>query len=156
MSASGHETISIRVPESSNATAEIPKQKMARPYIVAAISIALLFAGWGTWQYWEKLKLAVQNDGQGDSDQIELVAPLFDSEPQELASNPRLGKLASATGKNRGNAPGTPMADELTEDGSGHRAEIWLTGTIEVDDSDERIAIPQRISGGPSDSSVHR
>jgi hypothetical protein len=159
MSEFEQETISILVSTPSQSSSATPKMKMPRPFLIAFISIVLLFVGWGAWQYWGKLKLAVDSEAQAELDEIELVTPLFDSDQKETSSNSGLGKptpVILATGKNRRNLPEVSSTGDSSDDSSGRQAEVWLTGTIEVDETNERIANPQRISGGPRESSVQR
>jgi hypothetical protein len=161
MSESNIETISIHVSTEPKSNGERPPEtpsrlKIPRPSLIAFLSILILFTGWGAWRYWGSMKLLDDSESVTDLDGIEAVTPLFEPDKQGNSSTSGLGEPSPFSAKN-GKIREASFRGGTTDPDSNNRnvshAEVWLTGTIEVDESDERIPLPQRISGGPSESS---
>lgn len=132
---------------------------MSRPSFVAALSIALLFVGWGTWRYVG----SALTDNRGES-----IAELdgFESAFAELEApvSTELSTSSLGSGNSRISTPdttsgmatiGIPMSFSIADENV-RQADVWLTGTIEDDEPKERMALPQRISGGPNESLILR
>lgn len=133
------------------------KMKLPRRSLVVFISILLLFLGWGGWRFYGKLKISTDRDASAEFDGIELVTPLFESGQSSPTSG--LGEsdsISTKTGRNRRNASRVTSAEYVSTSDRASHSDVWLTGTIEFDESEERKTIPQRISGGPNDSSARR
>ena len=164
MSESNHETISLHAPRDPKSNGDrtvepTSKLKMPRPSLVALFSILILFIGWGTWRYLGSMKLIDDSESVSELDGIEAVTPLFD--PDAVGNTSLTGTdgprpVSASKGLIRGISSHSMIAESPSTDGTVGRAEVWLTGTIEVDSDSERIEIPQRISGGPNESSSIR
>ena len=164
MSESSQKTMSVRGQNAPKLNEDGPsevstRQSIPRPSLAAFASLLVLFVGWGAWHFYSTLKNHADGDVSAELDGIELVAPLFEPASPDATTKSGLGDpehVAATTGRSRRNsADSASTASPATNQNSSHR-DVWLTGTIEFDDTDERIAIPQRISGSPSDSSTRR
>lgn len=162
MSESSQEAISIRglkapEPVGAKPLETASKTNLARLSLVAFISILMLFVGWGALYFYSTLKSRADSAAGTELDGIELVTPLFESgEPSGKSGFIVSDSVAATTGRNRRPAAGSASLDSLAANENADRRHVWLTGTIEFDEAEDRIAVPQRISGSPNDTSTRR
>ena len=145
MNESDPETISIRVSSAHEQPASVsPKSdvlskfRVPRPSVIAAASI-----------------LAENGEVAAELDGIEAVTPLFDPPEPPLAASEGIVERSSKVvvpDKAHGKPARAAVVLSTASDFQRINKEVWLTGTIEVDESDDKIQIPQRISGGPTES----
>ena len=123
--------------------------------MIAAASILLLFLAWGTWRAVNSWKQAENGEVAAELDGIEAVTPLFDPPEPPLAASEGIVERSSKVvvpDKAHGKPARAAVVLSTASDFQRINKEVWLTGTIEVDESDDKIQIPQRISGGPTES----
>jgi hypothetical protein len=163
MSESDQATIPLRVSQETKPPGERSKEvreKMRIPRLtqIAIVSILVLLAGWGGWRYWDSIKQATDAESVTDIDGIELVTPLFDPDSQKEPESSRLSEPVINASRPKGRSGAAKGTDSNTAsvNGSPRHGDVWLTGEIEVDDSIERVELPERISGGPNDTVIFR
>lgn len=131
---------------------------VARRSLIAFVAVLLLCGGFGVWRYWKSFSLADSGDSAADIELISAVSELFDAEGQDEKQS---GSSQETSGSVYGRKAviHTVSLKSSSPDSSAEntvRADVWLTGTIETDESDEPIALPPRISGDPGEGSQFR
>ena len=120
--------------------------------MLATITVGT-FGGFGAWHY---LGGRISSDGLDSLDNIdgfELATPFVAVQSNDDSSN---SDRESTAGLNVPNIDDDAVASSQDiKSNDVPSPKVWLTGTIE-EETTERIELPSRISGGPSDANVFR
>ena len=140
--------------------ADPPETSSARPkrqhwgYALMLVTMTVgIFGGFGAWHF---LGGRISSDGLESLDEIdgfELATPFVAVQSNEESANSERESADVLSVPNVGDDAVASSQTVKSDDAPSPK--VWLTGTIE-EETTERIELPSRISGGPSDSNAFR
>ena len=167
MTESDNATIPMKVAQAPKKVATetpIPKKptstSMMRISAIAVLLGSLLGIGWGAWQFVHSPSAVDDDESIADLEGFESASESpgktldLDNTRQVRPSIPK-PFIASTPSIDGLKAPDSPAGPISANEPAG-TADVWLTGTIEEAKTNERIKLPMRLSGGPSESPILR
>ena len=132
--------------------------KMPRPTFIAFLTALLLLASWGTWTFFGAASKTDDVESIADLEGFESAAPFLGAPAIDDSSigGPSDPNSLKSPGINDLTVPKYGSDSSLATTVPAGTPDVWLTGTIEDSEPAVRIELPQRLSGGPGESSILR
>ena len=131
------------------------KWTVGRSSVAVLLTTVVVTLGWTLGTYLMSPSDVHENNPVEEIDGFESAAPFIAASDNRDEGGIVLGNASAPMDVPKFEAV-VPLPSDLPGAESISSADVWLTGTIEEDDSKDNARLPTRLSGGPNEISVVR
>ncbi len=154
-----------RIERVKTAPENLATGKIRRSAFIVVSIILVGCVGWGAWTFFGSSSMNDDDESFADLEGFESARPFVEASSNRSSSDSNLGDPSPLDSPALALCPPDPndtipsiseSTNPLVSKVLVNPSKVWLTGTIEDTEPTEMIELPQRLSGGPNETSILR